>query len=799
MRFFLTLVIVLVVFSGFAQSGMISGNLVDKNSQKAIPFCTIILNNSLDSAVNGAFSNEEGKFNLNEIKFGKYYLSIQSLTHETYKTRIFELSAKKPFQTFENITLLQTGIKTDEVTINVERAAVKIEPAKKTFDVKATGADAGGTAVDVLNTLPSVDVDDNGTVSLRGNSNIRVLIDGIPAGFTASDITTVINQLPANSIETVEVITVPSVKYDPEGIGGIINIVLKKEKKKGYQGSINISYSTMDKLNSRISLNLNKKKFSINSSYSYVDGSYWFSRTSANSYALQDSFVTFNSNRDGIRREPSHNANIKLGYRITGNTQFLIDGTINYMHFKTSDSTDFFWNYNDYKQEEKKRISLNNGNRLSKGLQFSSSTKLKNGNKIDFLSRYNSANNPNRGDFTEPYLIQKENKVFEAQSFVTQLDVKFEIKKAAKDTAEGNYINIESGFKTANRQFNEDFTFFEFSPSLTEFVELNDFSNNLLYGEDVYAGYGLLNIGTEKIDFSAGIRGEYSTIVSNNQGNNYNKSLLNFFPSASIVHKYSEKKSLTISYSKRIKRPRGKQLNPIPSYSDPYNFFIGNADLIPEKSHMSELSYLSVGTKNIFNATLFYQFRDDRLGRLSFTDSSGTSTVLWINFKYHQTLGLELFSRYKFNKKFSVNGSSTFYQTWVDGENFRKGYYAAYFGFDLKINLQFKLRKNTNITWTGDYNSRRVAVVGIVLPRGGSDLSLKHKVLKNKGSLTVRLTDLFRTRRFGIDVDTDGWLRDVRYRYESQLIWIGFNYNFGQSTFKAKNKFRRISPNDRTF
>ena len=789
----------LVSTISLAQNGTVTGIVADKASKQPVSFCNVVLMNSLDSIINGTICDIDGKFKITGVSNGDYYLSLQSITHKEYKTATFSITSSVPKKEFGAINLEGASIETDEVTIEVERAAVKIEPAKKTFDVKATGADAGGTAVDVLNNLPSVEVDENGTISLRGNSNIRVLIDGKPAGFTADDITSVINQLPANSIETIEVITVPSAKYDPEGIGGIINIVMKKEKKKGYRGSANVSYSTMDKINSGISFSLNKKKWSINSSYSYADGTYWNKRTSNGFFALPDSFVVFNNFGNGTRRRPNHNGNLNIGYKLNKNTNISLEGALRQNSFNSVDSTEFEWNYNDVDDDQNSRISDRDGNRLSGTGQFNLTSKFKNGKKLTFLSRLEAVNNPKNGYFTEPYLLQKESRNFEANTFVNQIDASFPIKKAKDDTLNGSFLTIETGGKTANRNFSEEFSFFEFSPSLSKYEEQTDLTNNLDYGEGVYAGYGLMNFGNNKTQYSVGIRGEYAEITSQTKSGNFNKTLLNFFPSASVVKNFSETRSLTASYSKRIKRPRGKQLNPIPSYSNPFTLFIGNADLIPEKSHMSEISFLNIGKNAVFNATVFHQFRDDRLGRLSYTDSLGVSTIQWINFNYHQTLGLELYYNYKFTKWFKANGSFTIYKTWVDGENFREGFEAVYIGHDSKLNLQFKLAKNTNLTWTGDFNSQRLAVVGVVLPRGGSDVSLKHKILKKKGSLTIRFTDIFLTRGFGIDVDTDGWLRDVRYLYESQLLWVGFNYSFGQSGFGGKKKFKRVSPNDRSF
>lgn len=800
MRSLIALALLLVHLTSISQTGVITGVINDAPTKTVVPFCNVILFDVTDSIIDGTITTEQGTFELAGVKYGTYYLSVQSLVHMEFRTDTFIISKVKTAKNFASINLSSAGaISTGEVSISVERAAVKIEPAKKTFDAKATGADAGGTAVDVLNNLPSVDVDDAGNVSLRGNTNIRVLIDGKPAGFTAEDITAVINQLPANSIETIEIITVPSAKYDPEGVGGIINIILKKERKKGYRGSTSINYSTIDKVNARISLNLNKKKWSINTAYNYTDGTYWAKRTSDGLFATTDSTIEFDNARDNLKRKPNQSGKLNISYKLNKKTNMSLEGNISLINTLRIDSSQFYWNYNDVSTEKNTRNTDFEGTRLSANGQFTLNSQFKPNQSVSFLSRINGVSNPKTSHFTEPIVLQKENRDFGAQSFVNQVDFEFKIKNAKDDTANGKFLTIETGMKSANRQFTEEYLFYEFNPALTIYEKQPDFSNDLNYGEIVYAAYGLTNFGNNTNKYSVGLRSEYSNITSKTDNGIYDKTLLNFFPSASFSHAFSDKKTLSISYSKRIKRPRGRQLNPIPTYSDPFSLYVGNADLVPEKSHMSEISYLNLGKKMVFNATVFYQFRDDRLGRLSYTDSNAVSTIEWINFNYHQTLGLELFANYKFSKKIKFNGSSTFYNTWVDGQNFREGYITKYFGYDLKANLQYKIRKGTSITWTADYNSRRLAVVGVVLPRYGSDISIKHKVLKNKGSFSLRFTDIFLTRGFGIDVDTDGWQRDVRYRYESQLLWIGFNYSFGQTKFSGNRKFKRVSPNDRSF
>lgn len=201
---------------------------------------------------------------------------------------------------------------------------------------------------------------------------------------------------------------------------------------------------------------------------------------------------------------------------------------------------------------------------------------------------------------------------------------------------------------------------------------------------------------------------------------------------------------------------------------------------------MTELSFLTIGDKLTYNTTLFYQYRDNRLGRLSYTDTTGVSVVLWYNFNYHQTFGWENFANFKFNKWLKLNSSLTLYQTWVDGSSFNTDYKAQYFGYDAKLNFQFKFSEKLAGNITGNYNSERLAVVGPVLPRYAADIAVKYKVLKDKGNISVRYSDVFQTRQFGIDVITDGWERAVRYKGEWSLIWFGFNYNFGQASFNSK-------------
>jgi hypothetical protein len=792
MKYFFSLIIILFTNVVNAQTGSVKGSLIDNISGEVMPYCNVVLFSRTENVIGGSISDEKGVFSFDKLKYGKYYLSYQSLTHLEASSDTFLLSIESPSVDVGKVKLKSQEVITEELEITYEKAVVKIEPAKKTFDAKATGVDAGGTATDLLNNLPSVDVDQDGNVSLRGNSNLRILINGKPAGVNKEDIALILAQLPANSIESVEVITVPSAKYDPEGVGGIINIILKKEQKKGFNGSANISYAWNDKVNASISSNYRAKIWGVNASYSFRNGNYWSNSLSDAITIVDDSTTWFDRDSRNVRKNPAHLGKIAFNYSHKKNTSITLESSVNHMDQVSSKTSIYAWDYNNESGDTTGRLSETTGSRTSGYGQFGISSKIKKV-KLNAFSRYQLGDAPRISVFTENYSLERQIRDFKNDQWVSQVDLEIPFFSNEKDSVKRS-LQMETGLKMNFRNFTEDFQYFEFSPSLNEFQEDLEISNQLDYGDQVFAGYSLLNFSKGKVAGSIGLRAEYTDITSKVSGTIFEKQMFNLFPSISFVKNYSDLKSLSFSYSKRIKRPTGRQLNPIASLSNRFSAHVGNAELIPERSHLAELSFTNISSKVTFSGTAFYQYRDDRMGRLSFTDSIGFTTIKWINFNFHQTAGLEFFFNLKLKKWLKINTSATFYRTWVDGENFRDGYIANYNGYDLKANFKFLVSKKTSFTLTGDYNSKRVAVVGVVLPRYGADVSMKHKFLKNKAYLTVRYTDIFLTRGFWIDVDTDNWVRKISHKYESQILWVGLGYSIGS---KSRGKNQKKPPKSR--
>ena len=276
----------------------------------------------------------------------------------------------------------------------------------------------------------------------------------------------------------------------------------------------------MDKTNSRISFSINKKKWSLNSSYNYTDGTYWSHRVNKGVFLESDSLIEFDNFSKSLKRTSSHNGDISLEYKPQKNTSISLEGSIRNAYTHLTDSLEFYWSY---KSPNTRNVKMD-GVRLSANGQFNLLHETRKGNRIKILSRTNAISNPKNARFIEPYILQKENKNFEAQSFVNQLDFEFPLIKASNDSLKNKFLTIETGIKSAHRKFTEDYKLYAFNPGTVLFENLSEFSNDLNYEEDIYAGYGLMKLGNKTYKISTGIRAEYSDISSATGIGNYNKS-----------------------------------------------------------------------------------------------------------------------------------------------------------------------------------------------------------------------------------------------------------------------------------
>ena len=757
LRFLLLILLSLALNLSYGQHS-VKGKVFTDDTQEPVPFANVLLYElPQDTLIQYGGTDLEGNFVLSSVPKGWYRLQIDFIGMQPFQ--IDSLAV------FKNINLgrltLQTGIELEEVVIQLDKPETELKIDRKTFNVAQSQVSAGGTATDVLNTLPSVDVDEDGTVSLRGNSNLRILIDGKPTGLSGSDIGLVLKQIPANTIEDIEIITVPSAKYDAESAGGIINIILKKNARGGKNGALDLTWGTLDKVNSSVSLGHRTLKWDISGTYGFNGGKYWLDRRSNSTNATIDTLNSFLIETTGWQKQPAHLGKINLAYRPDTLNEIALNSSFSYGQERRMQEINYEWDYTYGSTSELRKSDLAGARtNWSSGLFYKRD--LKNKSFLKFMSSHVYFDDAGQGDFFQEGEFQDENDRTWGNEFTQNVDLSLNLKP----------LKLELGGQQTHREIENDFVFNLHSSNTS-------ISNLFNYKEDVTALYVVAGKKNKSWDFSAGYRVEYTHAESENRSTNLDitRFYFNHFPSLSVLKKINKTNQLGFNYSKRITRPNAVQLNPSPSLADPYSLYSGNANLIPATNDVSELTWINKSDQMTFSTTAFYQLRLDRVRRVRFVTDEGISTVQWVNYKREDYYGLEFFINYKIGKMISTNFTINIYERLTDGSNIDPNFVAEYFGWDAKLNTSIKLPKSFSLQLIGEYKSRKEIVVGTILPRYFVDASIQKLMLKERAKLSVRLTDVFDTRQFLIKSSVNNWDADGRYKRESRILFISFNYN----------------------
>lgn len=757
----------------------ISGNLIAKDTKEAIPFANVMLHpiNS-DSVVNFTGSALDGNFVLTDVSSGYYRLHIDFIGLDPLT--IDSLAV------YKNLNLGSIGLKRavalGEIVINTKKPNAELKLDRKTFSVADNPINEGGNATEVLSNLPSVDVDQDGNISLRGSSELRILIDGKPTGLRGDDIGVILSQIPANSIKDIEIITVPTAKYDAESAGGIINIMLKENKSKGTSGNLNISYGNYDKVNFSSLVGIKKEKISVNLSYGLKTGTYTFDRFSLTQNESIDTLDKFTIIAEGTNENIAHlgkaNISLKLGEKseIGSNTVMSV-GRLNNLRI-----TDYLWEFNSVDDELTIRDAKTVRSKLNMVNSLFYTRKLKNDGKLSLSSTYARSRSGSVGDFTESSITQEENNDLAADEYTQNLDITLPLKK----------INWEFGSQFTHRKIKNDFLY------QSSDVQFTPIENNFDYFDNITAVYLMPSFSLKSWDISAGYRLEHTYSDSKNSSTNLDiqRDYFMHFPSFNLSKKIGEKNEFGLNYSRRITRPNARQLNPSVSLADPYSLRAGNPDITPATNDVSEITWLRKTKKITLQSTLFYQLRKNRVRRIRFVDDKGVSTVQWVNYNGEDYYGFEVFSSFKIHKVFTTNVSANIYERITDGSNISEDFTARYYGWDGKINFSLKLPKKFLLAVKAEYNSPKEIVIGTINARYHMDVVVQKKIMKNRGKISIRLADIFNTKQFQIETTVDDWNQSGTYKRESRILFISFNFNFGEIQKPKKSKTKNLRQNN---
>lgn len=779
-------------------SGIISGRLTDSKN-KPVSYATVTLLRSDSSVANGDLSKDDGSFNIGPVSPGNYHLRVESIGYET-KFVSLQTTAAQPDKNMGGVQLKETENTLKGVSIVGEKAVMELKVDKKVFNVEKNTTTAGGSAADVLQNVPSVSVDADGNVSLRGRSDVTILIDGKPATMLGTDVASALKTLAASSIENVEVITNPSAKYDAQGTGGIINIITKKDGRLGINGNFTLGAGTRDKYNGNVGLNVRKGKWN-----TFLNSSFRLNRTFNDVITDRhdkDTALTYHTLEHVPRVFNGTFHTIGATFDPDKYNSITVTENINLMEFKFADNSD----YNIYKQPNEAPFYHQDRYSTFSGGPFSLSS------AVDYKRKFRKKDEELSVDFS--YANTRMNRF---QDYTTPTDTLI-LKERAPGTGGNNTLNawadytdplftkngkLGLGFKSQVYNFNSTNEPIVDSFLLNGIKKGEGIDNSLQssysYTQQIHAAYVNWNDQLGNFSYQAGLRVEDAIYDGHGKvpyDTSFHNSFSNFFPSAFISYQLKNQQSVYLNYSRRTNRPGFMQLLPFVDKSNPSTVNTGNPALLPEFINNLEFSYNKADNKgnNIILSAYYAQTENltQKITRnltpqevIKYNVSPSELFTQPINIASGTTYGLEGTGHLQLLPIWEATLNVNFFQnmlhigsidTSIKNLNNTNG--SSWFG---KINTSLKLPRSFSLQINANYESPKVIAQGSVNESWWVDVALKKTFWKNKASLVINCSDIFKTHVYVINYDYYTYAETINRIRETRIGNITFTYRFGKS------------------
>ena len=803
-KFALILGLFLTTILSFAQQPAakpkikITGKVIEKVSKQPLEYATVtfLLPNN-PKPVAGGITNPKGEFDI-EVNPGVYDIKIEFIS---FKINEIKQKNLKSSTSLGLISLEEDANQLNEVIIRSEKTTVEIKLDKKVYNVGNDLMVKGGTVSDVLDNIPSVSVDVEGNVSLRGNDNVRVLIDGKPSN--AINIAEALRLIPADAIEKVEVITNPSARYDAEGGGGLLNIILKKGKNQGLNGTFIASTGYPETYGLSGNLNYKSKNFNLFTTQGYSDRNSPGSSITNSKYLNSDNSTKnyIYEDRENERNSKGYNGNFGIELYLNESTSWT--NSLNYRKSNGDNVDNVFQNYYDSGfNYNYTRNRINGEISDSENVEFATNFMKKfkrDGHKLTIDGSFSSNDDVNDALITDTA----------TNSNALKLDKTINNQNQKRNLIQVDYVlpfgkgsQFEAGYRG------------DFSDLVTDYQVENDgiinnnFTNTLDYKEKVNALYTQYGQKINKFSVLFGLRYEDSNIEINQLAtNDYNtKKYNNFFPSAFFTYEISDQSSASVSYSRRIQRPRGRMLNPFSNLSSNINIFVGNPDLNPAFSDALDFGYIKRWDKLTFNTSLYVNKTTDAFQfarRESGAFVNGTPVIISspINLATEYRTGFEFTLNYSPYKWWKLNGNFNLFRNETQGiftyTDFDNNINVQDFGnvatswssrITSKVTLPYKIDWQTNAS----YNAPQTSAQGKSLGIFAANLAFSKDVLKDKGTLSFNISDVFNSRKRIYENYLEGVVSSYgEMQWRQRQFSLSFTYRFN----KPKNERERPRPN----
>lgn len=792
------------------EAGTIRGKVTDAKTREPMQFVNVSVRHAdSKTPLKGMVTDAAGNFTIVKLPEGNYTLNISFIGYKSVEKN-FALSKQNPGINFRNIPLEEDSQMLGEVKVTGQRPQMKFEIDKKVFNVDQNISSTGGTASEVLSNIPSVEVDNEGEVSLRGSSDVTVWINGRASGLSADNRAQILEQLPAESIERIEVITNPSAKYSPEGTSGIINIVLKEDRRSGYYGSVQAGVDTRGGWNLSGNVNYTSRKAEMYAGIGYRerkrDGGGYSYRNNLDDEGNPVSFLNQVSDNSGDGGQTFARAG--LTWHLTTSDQLNIgafgmfgkrnqNNTIDY----TSNVPGSFLNSRRISEAEN---PMKGGNvELGYKHDFGKTSNL------DITGSWNTWNMDQKTTYRQHSVFSNDQETHTYQWQQNKMQAHTWELQADYVNAFTEFSKLEAGYKgTFSRQKSPVETWAGETAGNAEPEE--QLFNRFYYNQDVQALYATYSGRYGNFGYQAGLRGEYAQTSTRSLGFGqekrdvpaYKDDYFSLFPSVFLTYSLPANHEVQVNYTRRISRPWGRQLNPFMNITDSTNISYGNPYLDPQYSNSMELNYIKNWDAHTLSISAYYRNTDDVIQRISYRENNVLKTT-YENVAKTQSAGTEIVAKNNLFTVLDLTTTLNLYYSKLDGfEYFPQGAEKPVvgesnenFSWNAKMIANIALPASISLQLTGNYNSRQLIAQGHQKSNYSLDAGLRRSFFNRKLSISINGRDLLDSRKWKTETKGQGFMQYASNWRMGRTVGFTLTYSFGNMK-AGKNKNPNNSPDN---
>ncbi|MDW8849187.1 TonB-dependent receptor [Flavobacterium sp. MMLR14_040] len=790
LKFFLFVLLGVISTAQAQNSGTVSGKIIEKANSAPISYATVSIKDN-GKVVSGVNTDDNGDFTIKNLELKSYTIEIQYIGFRKYIGSVI-LSENKKTATV-NVSLEEEATQLKGVNIIAERSTIEQKIDRKVVNVGKDLTTAGASASDIMNNIPSVNVDQDGKLSLRGNDNVRVLIDGRPSNIDPAQL---LKQIPSTSIKKIELITNPSAKYNPEGMSGIINIVLHKNANTGFNGTYSggITFGETAKYNQSLDLNYKTGKVNFFGNAGQNFGTYF---NEGHIIRLDQDIV---QNLDIKNDNDSYLYKIGMDYLIDDHNTLsfytnqnkstgkgFVDTNIDYNNVLDSDVANIFQKSRYWGPETTgtynlayKHIFKKEGHTLDIEGNFSDTKEIQNAN---FDTQITNLDNTSNSTVYDDYINGTRKLSTVNVDYVNPLNEKTTLEAGA----EARITRTDNIYNTGN-----------------PFAALP--SSNYSYDTDIYSAYVTFGQKFKKFSYQLGARFESYKVATNlNQGlSTFDDDYITLYPSAYLTYNLNEKNTFQLSYSRRVDRPSLEQTKPIREFSTPLVTSLGNPELRPQFTNSVEINYTKTLEKGSFTAGVFVRSINDQISRILYPDPADPTKekqiMSFTNYDHNTAYGFEASFNYKITKWWDISPSIDFSSINQQGVVFqynpadktsnpleRKITVSAFNG---RMNSNFKANKRLSFLFFGFYRGAVDGLQNNSHEMYKMDIGSRYTLLDNKMNISLRFNDVFNTMKYAFDTMYP-YPQTGQFSWESQTVYLGLTYNFGGAKIKNLQRKQR--------